>query len=64
MKKPILHKTKDGSNTLYVEELDEHYHSIHGAMQESQHVFIEQGLKQVLPKNPTPAILEIGFAIP
>ncbi|MBL4653942.1 MAG: tRNA (5-methylaminomethyl-2-thiouridine)(34)-methyltransferase MnmD [Flavobacteriales bacterium] len=61
MVKPTLYKTKDGSNTLYVERLDEHYHSVHGAVQESQHIFIEQGLKQVLLNNSTPSILEIGF---
>ncbi|MDX2430475.1 MAG: SAM-dependent methyltransferase, partial [Bacteroides sp.] len=33
--------TEDGSHTLYISELDEPYHSIHGAIQESQHVFLE-----------------------
>ena len=37
--------TEDGSQSIYVEELNEHYHSIHGAMQESQHIFINHGLK-------------------
>lgn len=36
--------TGDGSSTLYVPQWDEHYHSIHGAIQESQHVFIRNGL--------------------
>ena len=35
--------TGDGSHTLYVPEMDEHYHSIHGAIQESEHVFIKNG---------------------
>jgi hypothetical protein len=35
--------TADGSPTLYVPALDEHYHSRHGAAQESRHVFIEAG---------------------
>ncbi|MBL4624870.1 MAG: tRNA (5-methylaminomethyl-2-thiouridine)(34)-methyltransferase MnmD [Flavobacteriales bacterium] len=61
MVKPVLVKTEDGSNTLYVKELDEHYHSIHGAIQESQHVFIRHGLKPILPDHPNPSILEIGF---
>ena len=39
-----LRKTADGSNTLYVPELDEHYHSFHGALQEARHVFIKNGL--------------------
>lgn len=54
-----LRLTEDGSHTLYVDKLDESYHSIHGALQESMHVFIEQGL-HTLPK-PELRILEIGF---
>jgi len=38
--------TEDGSNSLYVPEIDECYHSSHGAIQESRHIFIEAGLKQ------------------
>ncbi len=51
--------TKDGSHSIYVQALDEHYHSVHGAITESQHVFIEAGLKQ-LDKS-TIRILEMGF---
>lgn len=53
--------TKDQSPTLFVPELDEHYHSIHGAMAESLHVFIEAGFKAVTNKSQTIRILEIGF---
>ena len=54
-----IRMTKDGSPTLYVAELDEHYHSIHGALQESLHVFIDAGLRA---RNQTQvSILEIGF---
>jgi tRNA U34 5-methylaminomethyl-2-thiouridine-forming methyltransferase MnmC len=35
--------TSDGSHTIYVPELDEHYHSVHGAVQESEHIFIKSG---------------------
>lgn len=35
--------TQDGSATLYVPELDEHYHSVKGARTESQHIFIDMG---------------------
>jgi transposase len=35
--------TEDGSHTLYVPTLCEHYHSTHGALQESKHVYIEAG---------------------
>ena len=39
-----LEQTSDGSYTLYVPELDEHYHSVKGALTESQHIFIEMRL--------------------
>jgi tRNA U34 5-methylaminomethyl-2-thiouridine-forming methyltransferase MnmC len=35
--------TDDGSDTLFRSDLNEHYHSTFGAVQESQHIFIEQG---------------------
>lgn len=40
--------TADGSATLYVPALNEHYHSHHGARQESAHVFIRAGLLPLL----------------
>ncbi len=42
---PTIIKTADGSHSLFVEKLNEHYHSIHGAIQESKHIFIDAGLK-------------------
>lgn len=51
--------TIDGSCTLYVPELKEHYHSINGAVQESQHVFIRSGLNQATKE--TVNLLEVGF---
>ncbi len=36
--------TGDGSHTLFVPELNEHYHSTYGALTESLHVFIRSGL--------------------
>ena len=56
-------KTSDGSNTLYLKDLDESYHSKHGAIQESEHVFINNGLRLFLEKtNLTELhILEYGF---
>lgn len=55
--------TEDGSHTLFAEQFNEIYHSRHGAIQESQHVFIKMGLDYVLEQNKTntPSILEIGF---
>ena len=54
-----LEQTADGSYTLYVPELDEHYHSVKGALTESQHIFIDMGLKH--STVPSPRILEIGL---
>lgn len=36
--------TADGSKTIHIVEWDEQYHSIHGAIQEANHVFIKHGL--------------------
>lgn len=55
----ILETTEDGSHTLYVPELDEHYHSIHGAIQESLHVYLEAGLHHCNKSEIN--LLEIGF---
>ena len=54
-----LEQTADGSYTLYVPELDEHYHSVKGALTESQHIFINMGLKH--SSVTSPHILEIGL---
>ena len=59
----ILAPTEDGSPTLYNPVFGEHYHSIHGAVQESMHIFIEAGLHSWL-KNSTKQslhVLEVGF---
>ena len=56
-----LVETGDGSHSLYVPALDEQYHSRHGALQESQHVFIEMGLKCFGDEEEPLRILEIGF---
>ena len=54
--------TSDGSHSLLNTELNETYHSVHGAIQESKHVFIVGGLSS-LPKTKGEEIkiLEIGF---
>ncbi|MBN2273800.1 MAG: tRNA (5-methylaminomethyl-2-thiouridine)(34)-methyltransferase MnmD [Bacteroidales bacterium] len=57
MNKVII--TGDGSSTLYVPELNEHFHSVFGAVTESQHVFIQNGLQQL--QKDTVAVFEIGF---
>ena len=53
--------TADGSVTLKRPDLDETYHSIHGAVQESMHVFIQAGLNYVLHNKSNLKILEMGF---
>jgi tRNA U34 5-methylaminomethyl-2-thiouridine-forming methyltransferase MnmC len=55
--------TSDGSHSLLNTTLNETYHSRHGAVQESLHVFIKEGLDYLLTKKPaaTISILEIGF---
>lgn len=51
--------TADGSSTIHLPELNESYHSKHGAIQEAKHVFIKNGLSLFYEKNIS--ILEIGF---
>jgi tRNA U34 5-methylaminomethyl-2-thiouridine-forming methyltransferase MnmC len=55
----VLRKTADGSDTLFSEEMQESYHSINGAVQESRHVFIEAGFRQ--QKRSSIRIFEVGF---
>lgn len=61
MPKTTIIKTADGSHTLYVPELNEHYHSIHGAINESEHIFIQTGLHEILKSKDHATVLEIGF---
>ncbi len=51
--------TEDGSSSLYVPEIDECYHSSHGAIQESRHIFIEAGLQRCHKSEIN--VLEVGF---
>lgn len=57
--------TADGSATLFVEELDEHYHSVKGALTESNHIyrdcaFMHRYVCSPLPEKPL-RLLEVGF---
>jgi tRNA U34 5-methylaminomethyl-2-thiouridine-forming methyltransferase MnmC len=56
-----LRLTADGSPTLYVPELDETYHSMHGSVQEANHVFIQNGLAFSSAISKKIKILEVGF---
>lgn len=58
----ILQATSDGSHTIAIPSLEVTYHSKHGAIQESMHVFIEAGWKQKVTRpDESIKILEIGF---
>jgi tRNA U34 5-methylaminomethyl-2-thiouridine-forming methyltransferase MnmC len=52
--------TGDGSKTIFLPELNETYHSSNGAVQESRHIFIENGL-DLVEKQGAIRILEVGF---
>jgi tRNA U34 5-methylaminomethyl-2-thiouridine-forming methyltransferase MnmC len=52
--------TGDGSKTIFLPELNETYHSSNGAVQESRHIFIQNGL-DLVEKKGTIRILEVGF---
>lgn len=58
-----LVKTADGSNTLFNRDVGEHYHSCHGALQESRHVFLKAGLEYWLSHSSSSqvSVLEVGF---
>ncbi|MBQ8673926.1 MAG: tRNA (5-methylaminomethyl-2-thiouridine)(34)-methyltransferase MnmD [Bacteroides sp.] len=55
----IIEQTEDGSRTLYVPALNEHYHSTKGACTESRHIFVAMGLDHSDAR--CPHILEVGF---
>lgn len=58
MKREII-TTKDGSSSIYIPEMDETYHSVHGAVQEALHVFIKNGL--ALMSKGEINVFELGF---
>jgi tRNA U34 5-methylaminomethyl-2-thiouridine-forming methyltransferase MnmC len=53
--------TADGSHSLFSEEFGEPFHSLHGAIGESKHVYIEAGLHYAAKSNQQLSILEMGF---
>ena len=59
----IFKKTEDGSKTLFNEIIGEQYHSRHGALQESKHVFLSTGLHYFLENSGLKqvSVLELGF---
>jgi tRNA U34 5-methylaminomethyl-2-thiouridine-forming methyltransferase MnmC len=54
--------TEDGSHTIYLPEIKETYHSTHGAIRESEHVFIRHGLKYAQQQGKKNIkVFELGF---
>ncbi len=56
--------TKDNSSSVFSNRYNASYHSAYGAVQESEHVFINNGIKLFLEKHQqqnTIKILEVGF---
>jgi tRNA U34 5-methylaminomethyl-2-thiouridine-forming methyltransferase MnmC len=56
--------TKDGSHSVAIPELQVSYHSVHGAIQESLHVFIEAGLRHWWRQHTAASrcvVFEMGF---
>ncbi len=51
--------TSDGSNTIYLPGINEQYHSVNGAVTESEYVYIDKGFKFI--KKKYPKVFEVGF---
>lgn len=63
---PQLETTEDGSLTLYTPRFGEHYHSTHGAVQESAYIYLGLGLRQRIehwaePEAVALRCFEVGF---
>ena len=56
----LIITTGDGSHTLVAPFPGEHYHSLHGAVNESLHVYIENGIAALTGRHEI-SILEVGF---
>ena len=54
-------QTADGSHSIFLPEMNEHYHSKHGAIAESQHIFIAKGLREAVKDVKKVKILEVGM---
>lgn len=61
----IIEVTSDGSATLYRPDIDEHYHSVKGAVAESRHVYIDSALRYRAAAGNLSggrvSVLEVGF---
>lgn len=61
MIKRAIRITEDGSTTIELIGKNENFHSIHGAIQESEHIFIQNGLLQKAKEQSFISIFEMGF---
>jgi len=52
--------TEDGSHSLISEQFNQQYHSLQGALNESEHIYINLGLRPVLENGPV-SVFEMGF---
>jgi tRNA U34 5-methylaminomethyl-2-thiouridine-forming methyltransferase MnmC len=52
--------TSDGSHSVLDTQTGVTYHSKHGAIQESRHIFVQAGLMHLTPKQQL-SVLEVGF---
>ena len=59
MKREVI-TTADGSRTIFIPEMEENYHSGHGALQEALHVFIKNGLSDLMDQKEI-TVFEMGF---
>lgn len=59
--KIVIEKTADGSTTLYREDIDEHYHSVKGALAESKHVYLDTGWRKAAEAAIPIKVFEVGF---
>ncbi len=55
----LIINTSDGSHTIYLPEMNEQYHSVNGAVTESNYVYIDKGFNYHTSKNPK--VFEVGF---
>ncbi|MBD5192820.1 MAG: tRNA (5-methylaminomethyl-2-thiouridine)(34)-methyltransferase MnmD [Barnesiella sp.] len=57
----IIQSTEDGSQTIYIPSLDEHYHSTKGALAESRHVYIDTCWRKAAAEFVAVRVFEVGF---
>lgn len=56
-----IETTADGSVTVYRDDLDEHYHSVKGALAESRHVYLNLGWRKCADRHARVRVFEVGF---